>query len=84
MVSRESKSLEQLAAEQVRIAELRVEIRSLCSRVPGSVLAGSVQTAIAWKKEAHAAYSLADSKSPTLEKLTNAANSLRMYTRVTA
>lgn len=72
MAKKESKTPEALAAEQAEIAKMRSEIQALCNKVPQSVLGGSVQTAIAWKKAAREAYRLATSKAPTLTKLHDA------------
>ncbi len=81
MVQREAKSPEQLKSEADRIETLRAEVKQLCSRVPGSVLSGSVQVAIAWKKEALEAMTLANSKQPKLEKLVSAVQALDRYNR---
>ena len=72
MNKKEGKTPEAIAAEQAEIAKMRSEILALCNRVPQSVLAGSYNTAVAWKKAAHDAYRLATSKAPTLTKLHDA------------
>lgn len=66
------KTKEALEAERAEIEVLRGEIEKLCGRPPQRVLAGSYQTAVAWKELAVGALRLAKSKAPTLVKLRSA------------
>ncbi|MBB3256900.1 hypothetical protein [Paraburkholderia sp. WP4_3_2] len=66
------KTKEALETEREEIEALRGEIEKLCGRPPQRVLAGSYQTAVAWKELAIGALRLAKSKAPTLVKLRDA------------
>lgn len=74
-----AKSPEQVEEEKRQIATLRAKLIDLTDRCPQSVLAGSYQKAVAWKKAAVGARKLAESKSPTLAKLQNAVTELTPY-----
>jgi len=76
-----TKTPEAIQAEQEEILRLREEIKRLCNRVPDSVLQGSYQTAIAWKKAAADAYELATSKAPTLTKLHDAKSAMQIASK---
>lgn len=81
MAEKITKTKEALAAEQEQIEKMREELKVLCNRVPQAALAGSFQTAVAWKKAALDAYKLATSKSPTLSKLVDARNAMNVAAR---
>ncbi|POR54536.1 hypothetical protein B0G62_102144 [Paraburkholderia eburnea] len=70
------KTKEALEIERAEIETLRGAIEQLCWRPPQRVLAGSYQTAVAWKELAIGALRLAKSKAPTLAKLRNARDAM--------
>lgn len=74
-----AKSPEQIEEEKRQIASLRARLIDMTNRCPSSVLLGSYQKAVAWKKAAIGARKLAESKSPTLAKLQNAVTELTPY-----
>jgi hypothetical protein len=81
MTEKITKTPEAIAAEQEQIAKMRAELIALCNKVPPVVLAGSYQTAVAWKKAAMDAYKVATSKAPTLAKLVDARTAMQIAAR---
>lgn len=76
-----TKTPEAIAAERAQVEKMCAELKVLCNRVPQTVLTGSYQTAVAWKKAASDAYKFASSKSPTLAKLVDARNAMQIAAR---
>jgi hypothetical protein len=81
MAEKIAKTPEAIAAERAQIEKMCAELKALCNRVPQTVLGGSYQTAVAWKKAASDAYKLATSKSPTLAKLVDARTAMQVAAR---
>lgn len=81
MAEKITKTPEAVTAEREQIEKMCEELKAACNRVPPSVLAGSYQTAVAWKKAAFNAYKLATSKSPTLSKLVDARTAMQIAAR---
>lgn len=69
----------QIEAEKKEAEALIVEINQRINKVPQSVLAGSVQSARAWKEAAFKAMKLAQSKQPKLDALRESCRVLRGF-----
>lgn len=79
MIWTEFKSPEQIEAERRERADLIVEITDLSDSVPMKVLRGSHNVAAQWKEAAVKGRRLAQSKTPGLQKLRDAAAALRSF-----
>lgn len=79
MFDPKKKTKEQLEAERMEIERTRTLLLAMTDICPKSVISGSYQKAVSWKKEAIGARKLAESKSPSLMKLQSALSALQPF-----
>lgn len=79
VLKKPTKTEAQIEAEKKELIFKLEEIRRMCNKVPKSVIEGFHGKAVSWKEHAHRALCLCDSKSPRLDRVREAYQTMRGY-----